>query len=95
MDELENEMKFSLINESDYKSIEDFKNDVEFDVDIAFISDLHLPPKYPFIDAKTEGKKDEFLECVSSELNADQSLVKIIAGDITSDFNEYKKFISK
>ena len=67
----------------------------EYDRMISYISDIHLPHKYMLYDCKSIDDVEYVNTIIANKINADECSIKLICGDISSDFSQYKFFLNK
>ncbi|MBQ7653071.1 MAG: hypothetical protein IJS93_01720 [Clostridia bacterium] len=88
-------LEYALTEEK--SSYEVFLNKRRVDCDyngvVSYITDIHLMHKFNIWNCITENDEEYVIERMVQELSIDKSDIKLIGGDISSDYSIYKKFL--
>ena len=67
----------------------------EFDNNVSYVSDIHLSHKFNECNCVTQNDKEFVIRKITNTLIKESSMINIIAGDTSSDFETFKLFISE
>lgn len=82
--------EFSTVNEL----MEQRSNDEDFSGSVSYITDIHMLHRFDAWNCLTYADFEYVTRIVTDVIGKDDSPIKLIGGDIASDFNIYKDFIS-